>query len=159
MSEPTAAAPRRGIGPALALAAASAALMGAAFAAGVLYRVPLRAGASAAACHSGNALARLELLFGMGKADGGAVGEHAWRDFVDGEVTPRFPDGLTVVAAEGQWRNGGGALVKERARLLLIFYRPDAAAEAQIEDVRAAYKARFGQQSVLRADGASCVSF
>jgi hypothetical protein len=132
------------------------ALIGAAVAATVLYRGAPR---GSAACRTGNALARLELLFGMGKADGGGIGEGAWQDFLAAEVTPRFPDGLTVLAGQGQWRNGSGALIRESARMLLIFYRPDAAAEARIEAVRIAYKARFGQESVLRADGTACVSF
>jgi hypothetical protein len=132
------------------------ALVGAAVAANVLYRGAPRPGA---ACQTGNALARLELLFGMGKADGGGVDDGAWQDFLSTEVTPRFPDGLTVLAGQGQWRNSSGTLVRESARMLLIFYRPDGAAEERIEGVRAAYKARFGQESVLRADGTACVSF
>src|SRR5690606_33904629 len=50
---------------------------------------------------------RSELYFGVGKAnvDPGvdAIGEAQWREFLDGEVTPRFPDGLTVVDGYGQW--------------------------------------------------------
>jgi hypothetical protein len=132
------------------------ALVGAAVAANVIYRGAPRTGA---ACRTGNALARLELLFGMGKADGGGIDEGDWQDFLAAEVTPRFPEGLTVLAGQGQWRNGSGTLIRERARMLLIFYRPDDAAEVRIEGVRAAYKARFGQESVLRADGTACVSF
>ena len=48
----------------------------------------------------------------------------------------------------------------ETSRLLLIWYAPQAGADARIEAIRTAYKTRFGQDSVLRADGApECVTF
>ena len=44
------------------------------------------------ACRAGAApLARLELLFGMGKKDGSEVSDAEWRAFLDAEVSPRFP--------------------------------------------------------------------
>lgn len=104
-------------------------------------------------------MARLELLFGADRAGGTPVGEAEWSLFLDSEVTPRFPDGLTVLDGAGQWRSGGGGILRERSRLLLIWYRPTARSEADIEAIRAAYKQRFAQESVLRADGVSCVSF
>jgi hypothetical protein len=113
-----------------------------------------------AACRAGaTALARLELLFGMGKKDGGEVSEAEWRAFLDAEVTPRFPDGLMVMMAYGQWRSGAGRPAKENSRVVEIWYRPTADSEARIEAIRAAYKSRFGQESVMRVDGISCVSF
>jgi hypothetical protein len=64
-----------------------------------------------------------------------------------------------VLSGYGQWRARTGAIVQESARVLVVYYHPAADADAKIEAVRAAYKARFGQQSVMRADGLSCVSF
>ena len=53
---------------------------------------------AAATCRTGAAAyARLELLFGLGKQGGGEVSEEEWRAFLETEVTPRFPDGLTVL--------------------------------------------------------------
>ena len=113
-----------------------------------------------ASCRGGaTAYARLELLFGLGKKDGGEIGESEWRAFLDAEVTPRFPDGLTVLNGYGQWRNSGGTIAKEKSVMLVIWYRPAADSEARIEAVRSAYKSRFGQESVMRVDGISCVSF
>src|SRR5689334_13609346 len=52
------------------------------------------------------------LYFGLGPADHPeqGVSESDWRTFLDREVTPRFPSGLSVVDLYGQWRssNGGG---------------------------------------------------
>ena len=114
----------------------------------------------AASCQRGAAaMARLELLFGMGRKDGSEIGEAEWRAFLDAEVTPRFPDGLTVLAGYGQWRGGTGAIAKETSRVLVIWHARPADAESKIEAIRSAYKVRFSQESVMRVDGVSCVSF
>jgi len=103
-------------------------------------------------------MARIELLFGTARKSGAAVGDVEWQSFLATEVTPRFPDGLTVLTGFGQWRSGE-SVRKEGSRVLLIFAprRPDN--DARIEAIRDAYKARFEQDSVLRVDGLSCVSF
>ena len=51
-----------------------------------------------------------QLYFGLGLADASdadekskGVSEAAWRDFLDKEVSPRFPAGLSVVDVYGQW--------------------------------------------------------
>lgn len=100
-------------------------------------------------------MARLELVFGLGHE----VSQHAFMTFLAQEVTPRFPEGLSLFSGYGQWRNSQGQIRKEASRLLLIWYVPDAQSNEKIEAIRKAYKARFAQESVLRADGFSCVSF
>lgn len=104
-------------------------------------------------------MARLELYFGMSRAGGPEVTDAEWFDFVGREVTPRFPDGLTILSGYGQWRNSEQVIVRELSRLVIILYRPSADAEARIEAIRTAYKAAFRQDSVMRIDSASCVSF
>ena len=106
-----------------------------------------------------SAMARLELYFGLSKPDGGVVSDAEWDAFVAAEVTPRFPDGLTILSGYGQWRNAAQTIVREFSHVLIILYAPAADAELRIEAVRAAYKARFQQESVMRIDSASCVSF
>jgi hypothetical protein len=112
-------------------------------------------------CRTGSSrMERIELLFGMGRKGGGEIGEEEWRAFLDADVTPRFPDGLTVLTGYGQWRNvAGGAITKETSRVLLIWVRPDAVNNQKIEIIRAAWKARFAQESVMRVEDTSCVSF
>ena len=104
-------------------------------------------------------LARLELLFGMGRKEGGEVSDAEWRAFLDTEVTPRFPDGLMVLTGDGQWRSSVSGRAKEKSRIVEIWYRPSADSEPKIEAIRSAYKGRYGQDSVMRVDGVSCVSF
>jgi hypothetical protein len=112
-----------------------------------------------APCRPGAAqMARIELLFGTDRKNGGAVGEIEWQSFLEAEVTPRFPDGLTVLTGYGQWLSGG-SVRKEGSRVLLIWAPRAPDNEVRIEAIRDKYKARFEQESVLRADGLSCVSF
>ena len=100
-------------------------------------------------------MTQLELIFGTGHG----VTQPAFMAFLAKEVTPRFPGGLSLFSGYGQWREDNGKIIKETSRMLLIWYVPDARSQASIEAIRNAYKKRFHQQSVLRADGVSCVSF
>lgn len=102
---------------------------------------------------------RVELVFGMSRKGRVGVSEAEWSTFLDREVTPRFPHGLTVLAGNGQWRNAAGVAVKEPSRLLLVWAKPAADLETRIAAVRDAWKRAHEQESVLRADGWSCVSF
>lgn len=104
-------------------------------------------------------MARVELLFGTAHADGQPLADKEWQQFVDEEVTPRFPEGLTELMGRGQWRRPDGVISHEPSRVLLIWYSPAIAKDADIEAIRAAYKARFKQLSVMRVDGVNCVSF
>ena len=97
--------------------------------------------------------ARTELYFGTAMPDG-AVTDEEFRAFIDREVTPRFPDGLTVLEAEGQFRGADGILVKERSFVLILLYPYETFATATrlVEQIRSLYKDRFDQESVLRVD-------
>lgn len=111
-------------------------------------------------CRSGaSTLDRLELLFGTGKKDGSEVTDAEWREFLDSVVTPRFPDGLTVLSGYGQWHTDEGNLDRENLRVIVIWYQRSKAGEEKIEAIRRAYRQRFDQESVMRVDGVSCVSF
>lgn len=104
-------------------------------------------------------MSRLELLFGMKKPDGDDVTEDEWRAFLDAEVTPRFPDGLTVLTGYGQWRATSDRVGSETSRVLLVWLKPSVANNDKIEAIRMAWKNRYKQESVMRVDDTSCVSF
>jgi len=74
-------------------------------------------------------------------------------------VTPRFPGGLTVCDASGQWRGSKGTVEKESTKLLILIHEATGAQEKSIEEIRAEYKRRFQQESVLRVDMAVGASF
>jgi hypothetical protein len=97
----------------------------------------------------------VELLLGRGKAS-----EARWRAFLAHEVTPRFPDGLTVYETTGQWRDPARKLVlRERSRVLRIIVTADTAANDKIAAVAQAYKMQFRQKSVGVVTRPACVSF
>ncbi len=102
---------------------------------------------------------RSELLFGRSKPDGSVVSDAEWQAFVDREVTPRFPDGLTIIEASGQFRTRTGQVAREATKLLLILHPPDARSRGAIEEIRARYKERFDQDSVLLISSLARVSF
>ena len=43
---------------------------------------------------------------------GGEVSEAEFQKFLDREITPRFPDGLTVYEADGQFLDSTGTLIR-----------------------------------------------
>lgn len=101
----------------------------------------------------GQPFARTELFFGSAKPDGSAITDDEFGQFLTEEITPRFPDGLTLLVGSGQFRNGGGAIVRERSFILILLHaRPNPTSSANVEAIRQAYKARFAQDSVLRVD-------
>jgi hypothetical protein len=104
-------------------------------------------------------MCRVELLFGTKRKGQPAITEDEWQSFVDTEVTPRFPDGLTVLTGYGQFRNRSGLIARDHIKLLLIWYQRSTTAEQSIEAIRVAYVDQFGLESVLRADSSSHISF
>jgi len=103
-----------------------------------------------------------KLYFGLGPADATdkGVSEAQWRDFLDKEVTPRFPDGLSVVDVYGQWQGKNQATPERlRSKMLIIDYPDFPENRDKIEAIRAAWKQRTGDQSVLRVTEPVDVSF
>ena len=100
------------------------------------------------------AFARTELYFGTAKSDGSVVTEEEFREFVDLYVTPRFPDGLTLLKGDGQFRGENNQVIKEESFLLILLYPSDSFDESsrRIENIRSDYKRLHDQESVLRVD-------
>lgn len=103
-----------------------------------------------------------QLFFGTARPDGGpAVTDRQFMAFVDKEVTPDFPDGLTIQSGRGQWRDASGTIEKERSyELILLYPRTEArSSDRRIEEIRRAYEKTFGQEAVGRVDGEARVDF
>lgn len=101
-----------------------------------------------------------ELLFGRKIGNRVGVSEVAFRRFVDEEVTPRFPDGLTMLDASGQYRDRErGVLIREPSKLLLITTSDETANREKLAATADAYKSRFSQQSVGLILKSACASF
>lgn len=108
---------------------------------------------------------RSELYFAVGRVDApaegdGAVAEATWTAFLDDEVTRRFPDGLTVLDAYGQWQSRGAAApARLKSKVIVILHEDTPARRADIEAIRLAWKQATHHQSVLWSQEPVRVSF
>jgi len=103
-------------------------------------------------------LVRDTLYFGRSMPAGGEVDEAAWRAFEHEVVARAFPQGYTLVDADGRWRAADGSMASERSRVLLAVHADDPASEERVREVVARYRERFRQESVLRERTAVCAS-
>lgn len=96
---------------------------------------------------------RTELFFGTAKPDG-VVTDEEFFAFLDAVITPRFPDGLTLLKGDGQFRGEDGVIVKEDSFVLILLYPLEdfRASNRKIDVIRERYKDAFQQESVLRVD-------
>ena len=102
---------------------------------------------------------RYELFMGRSGPQGEVVSDEAWDTFLADTVTPRFPDGLSVLDGRGQWRGSDGQVQKERSKLLVILAPPGDDPGQRIDEISQEYKRRFDQESVLQVTSPACVSF
>ncbi|MCQ9154832.1 DUF3574 domain-containing protein [Acidomonas methanolica] len=102
----------------------------------------------------------IHLMFGLTRPDQSRISEAEWDRFLAATITPAFPDGLSVLTAEGQWRDRRSDVIgREASRLVRIVTPPDAGLAGKIEAIRAAYKAQFAQQSVGLVIERGCADF
>jgi len=99
-------------------------------------------------CGSAVPQLRTTLYFG-GARPHGSVSELEWQMFLRDDVTPRFPNGMTVWEAEGQWRGPDGKIGHERTKVLLLVHPDTEQARQSIRAVIDRYRKAFEQESVL----------
>ena len=110
-------------------------------------------------CRDGYQLAVHDsLYFGTAKPDG-VVSSQDWARFLEGTVTPLFPQGLTSSRASGQWRGPDGEIVREDSHVLQLLHPDDAPTENAVRELVEVYKTQFGQEAVLRIRSHTCASF
>jgi hypothetical protein len=97
-----------------------------------------------------------QLYFGLRTADGVGISEQAWTRFLADIVTPRFPDGLTVLTAYGQSRRSATPQADDvlagTTKLLIIVHPNTAEAQVAIDEIKAGYSERFRQNGVFHVD-------
>lgn len=117
------------------------------------------AGTAGLHCADGEDLAVSEsLYFGRAKPAGEEVSDSEWAEFLRSEVTPRFPAGLSVWEAAGQWRSDDGSIVRENSFVLNLIHSGSAASSADVRAIATEYKNRFQQEAVLRVRSRICAS-
>jgi hypothetical protein len=106
----------------------------------------------------GAAYVRTTLYFGLNRKAGN-ISATQWKSFLREEVTPRFPQGLTVWEAGGQWRRADGTIVRERSKVLLLVHDDSAPVRDAVSAIIGRYKQRFEQESVLWETARVCAAF
>lgn len=127
----------------------------------LLFAAAARAGVEIIPCDDSLRAQQLaQLLFGRNVEDRARVSEADFDAFVLREVSPRFPDGFTVIDATGQWRDARrGTLVVEAAKVIEIVLPAGEDNRAKIDAIAEAYKLQFQQQSVGLIIAPACVRF
>ncbi len=105
------------------------------------------------------AMVKDTIYFGRNKPGGGQVSDSEWQEFLNSVLTPRFPNGLTIVDAHGQWRGESGAIEQERSEVVTVLHEGDEGARLKVNEVTSAYKERFHQEAVLRERVTACTQF
>lgn len=103
----------------------------------------------------------INVYFGMEKGSGETVTEEEWQSFLADTVTPRFPNGLTVLDARGQWFDtDAGRLYREPTNLLNVLVPADATYSSltAVLDISDVYKQRFEQQAVFYTSLPACAA-
>jgi Protein of unknown function (DUF3574) len=80
-------------------------------------------------------LVQEDLYFGRNIAGGGEVSEAEFQAFIDAEITPRFPDGLTLYDADGQFLDSNGTLIREPSQVISLIFKNTLVNQAAIDEI------------------------
>ena len=111
-------------------------------------------------CPEGTEL-NVEYRLFMGRNSGGeeVVTDQAWEVFLRDVITPRFPNGLTVLDAQGQWQLAPGEIERERSKVLIILSPRFDNARERLAEIAIGYKDHFNQGAVIQTTTGTCTSF
>ena len=113
-----------------------------------------------AQCPEGSEL-NVEYRLFMGRSSGGVevVTDQAWEVFLRDIITPRFPNGLTVLDGQGQWQLLPGEIEQERSKVLIILSPRFDDARDRLAEIAIGYKELFNQGAVIQTTTGTCTSF
>jgi hypothetical protein len=115
------------------------------------------ASVAAPACAVGDtALVRETLYFGRSRPGGDTISDADWQRFLAEVVTPRFPSGLTVLDATGQWKSAAGTVERERSEIVILLHPDNESSRSSVHEIALEYKRRFQQEAVLRDRTSTC---
>jgi hypothetical protein len=106
----------------------------------------------------GSSYTRTTIYFGLNRPMG-KITETEWETFLRDEVTPRFPDGLTILEADGQYRGEDGSIEHERSKVLVLLHDDKPSTQKALNELVVRYKQSFSQQSVLWETARVCAAF
>lgn len=121
----------------------------------------VQAQAPAPFCHDPlKPMLRVELYFGRDMRGHHIVSDRQWAHFLAHELSPAFPDGLTVFDGRGQWREAGSATVMREQTKVVVIVTPDSGGvRSRVATVVSVYKEHFRQHSVGVVMQQVCAAF
>lgn len=115
---------------------------------------------SGLACPAGQEPMRTaQLFFGRNIGHKPGVSEADFRAFVDQELTPRFPEGLTVLDGGGQWKGDENKMIREASKVVVLVLPLKGDSGDKLDAARRAYVRKFHQDSVMLVTQPACVAF
>jgi len=97
-----------------------------------------------------------QLFFGQNIAGKSSIPDADIRKFVEEELTPRFPEGLTVLDGGSQWQGSENKMIREASKVVVLVL-PKTEEREKLGEVRQAYIQRFHQDSMLLVTQQACV--
>ena len=94
-------------------------------------------------------LIQVDLYLGRSQPDGDIIADEDFETFIETEITPRFPDGLTVWDANGRYRDASGTVIAEPSNVVRLVFLDTQANETALMEVIQAYIAQFEQETVM----------
>jgi Protein of unknown function (DUF3574) len=101
----------------------------------------------------------VKMYFGQSLDNGREISQRDWDRFLSNTVTPRFPEGLSVYDARGQWTGPSHKPIGERSKIVEIAAPDTPAVRSRVADIARDYRRRFRQHSVGIVTSASCAAF
>ena len=107
--------------------------------------------AEVAAQSDGSKYVRTELYYGAGMREERGDYKTVWNQYLDEIVTPRFPEGLTLIEATGQWRVKPGQKPRRSGTMILVLIHEATEDKLRkLDEIRSIWKERSGHRSVLK---------
>ena len=91
-----------------------------------------------------------EVYFGLSGPGGRTIPKKDWQAFLKSDVVAAFPDGFTVIPAQGHWRGEGMTqTAQEKSLILKIIHPAGPVALKKLSRIAKSFAKRFEQQAVL----------
>ncbi len=98
-----------------------------------------------------------QLFFGLADGSGNQISDAEWEQFQTEVITPRFPEGMSVIDVKGQWREPDGDVQRENTRLVRgLMAAPDGDGLRLVNEISDEFVRRFNQDPVFRIMSEVC---
>ncbi|MDY0362643.1 MAG: DUF3574 domain-containing protein [Desulforegulaceae bacterium] len=112
-----------------------------------------------AGCTTHGTWARYEMCFGLSRDAGQTVlSQEQWQTFVNEEIIRQFPDGFSLLEADGHWLGKTGPL-SEPAKILMVVAPDNRDTLLKFQTLAKAYIMKFQQEAVLEIKSQVTVIF